>query len=253
MNGDPSVDAPLSERGRDQARLLGQQLGHVGLDLCVCTRFPRTRETAELAVGDRDVPLEVEPLLDDVDIGELEGLPLGRYHEVKREVGRKQPFPGGESLDAAALRYARGFATLARSRRGTRARRLSRDSDSLRAECRRGCGSARRPALPRDSERGPVPVRPRGIGGRGRANRSPRHLATIGGWRRTAVAVGFARFCWAGWSERRRCSRPRGVSALPGVERRSGWRRSKRRPATRRPWSASARRAGPEPGESSHS
>jgi broad specificity phosphatase PhoE len=109
VNGDPSVDAPLSEDGREEARLLGAQLAHVDLDLCVCTRFPRTRETAELALAGRDVRLEVEPLLDDIDVGELEGCTLARYREAKRELGRKQPFPGGESLDDAARRYARGF------------------------------------------------------------------------------------------------------------------------------------------------
>lgn len=112
VNGDPAVDVPLSEQGREQAQLLGQQLVHLRLDLCLCTRFPRARETAELAVAGRDVPLEVESLLDDVDVGALEGWPVARYREVKRELGRKQPFPGGESLDDAARRYARGFASL---------------------------------------------------------------------------------------------------------------------------------------------
>lgn len=109
VNGDPEVPAPLTERGRDEARLLGAQLAHVELELCVHSRFPRARETAGLALEGRDVPVEVEPLLDDVGIGELEGLPLARYREAKRELGRKLPFPGGESLDDAALRYARAF------------------------------------------------------------------------------------------------------------------------------------------------
>jgi broad specificity phosphatase PhoE len=113
VNGDPAVAVSLTEQGREQARLLGRQLMHVDLDLCICTRFPRTRETLELAVGDRDVPVEVEPLLDDLDIGDLEGWSLARYREVKRGLGRKKPFPGGESLDEAALRYARGFAAVA--------------------------------------------------------------------------------------------------------------------------------------------
>jgi broad specificity phosphatase PhoE len=114
VNGDPAVAVPLSDEGREQARLLGAQLAHIDLGLCVCTRFPRTRETAELALSGRAVPLETEPLLDDVDIGELEGWPVGRYREVKRELGRNRPFPGGESLDDAARRYVRGFAALAK-------------------------------------------------------------------------------------------------------------------------------------------
>jgi broad specificity phosphatase PhoE len=113
VNGDPSIDAPLTGQGRDQARLLGAELAHFGFDLCVHTRFPRTRETAELALGERDVPREVEPLLDDVDVGDLEGWELARYRELTRKLGRTRPFPGGESLDAAARRYGQGFARIA--------------------------------------------------------------------------------------------------------------------------------------------
>jgi broad specificity phosphatase PhoE len=114
VNGDPTVPAPLSDHGRDEARLLGAQLAHVELDLCLHTRFGRTRETAELALDGRNVRIEVEPMLDDLKIGELEGLSLARYRAAKRKVGRKQPFPGGESLDDAALRYAEAFRRLGR-------------------------------------------------------------------------------------------------------------------------------------------
>src|ERR671925_587259 len=64
VNGDPSVPVPLTERGCDEARLLGQQIAHVPFDLCVHSRFERTRADA---------------------------------------------FPGGESLDDAARRYARAY------------------------------------------------------------------------------------------------------------------------------------------------
>jgi len=113
VNGDPSVPVPLTEHGRDEARLLGAQLANVELDLCVHTRFDRTRETVELALENRKVRVEVEAGLDDIKIGELDGEPLARYREVKHALGRKQPFPGGESLDAAALRYADAFEHLA--------------------------------------------------------------------------------------------------------------------------------------------
>ena len=47
------------------------------------------------------------------NVGELEGLGIDRYREVKRTLGRTKPFPGGESLDDAARRYAVAFARLA--------------------------------------------------------------------------------------------------------------------------------------------
>ena len=112
INGDPTRDVPLTEQGRQEARLLGLQLANVPLELCVVTRFPRARATAEEALAGRDVPFEVEPLLDDVDIGRLEGWTIEEYRAWKSEHARSDPFPGGESLDAAALRYARGFRRL---------------------------------------------------------------------------------------------------------------------------------------------
>lgn len=113
INGDPSVDVPLTDEGREQARRLGAQLAHVPLELVVHTRFGRTRETAELALTARPpVPTEVEPLLDDIDVGELEGLSIDDYRTWKRAHDRRTPFPGGESLDDAARRYASAFRRL---------------------------------------------------------------------------------------------------------------------------------------------
>jgi len=112
INGDPSVAVALTEKGRDEARLLGQQIKHIPVELCVHTRFTRTRESAEIALEGREVPLEVEPLFDDIDVGELEGVPLEGYRAWKREHVRADDFPGGESLDDAARRYAEGFRKL---------------------------------------------------------------------------------------------------------------------------------------------
>ncbi len=109
VNGDPSVEVPLTAQGRDEARALGVQLAHVPLELCVHTRFGRTRQTAELALEGRDVPMLVEPLLDDVDVGELEGETVEAYRAWKAAHTRADAFPGGESLDDCARRYARAF------------------------------------------------------------------------------------------------------------------------------------------------
>jgi broad specificity phosphatase PhoE len=109
VNGDPSVPVALTERGREAAKLLGQQLAHVPLDLCVHSRFSRTRETAEIALAGRDVPFEEDALLDDIYVGELEGCTLDEYREWKSTRTRSDPFPGGESLDDAAHRYAQAY------------------------------------------------------------------------------------------------------------------------------------------------
>jgi broad specificity phosphatase PhoE len=112
VNGDPAVAVALTERGREQARALGEQTAHVGLDACVVTRFGRTRETAQVALVGRPVPVFEEPLLDDIDVGELEGQTLDDYRQWKGVHTRADAFPAGESLDDAARRYAAGFRTL---------------------------------------------------------------------------------------------------------------------------------------------
>ncbi len=91
-------------------------MAHVPLDACVHTRFPRTLETAAIALEGRDdVPFLVEPLLDDIDIGELEGELIETYRAWKHGHVRSDAFPGGESLDDAARRYASGLRGLLES------------------------------------------------------------------------------------------------------------------------------------------
>ncbi len=112
INGDPAVKVALSERGEEEARRLGEELAHLPIEVCVHTRFGRTLQTARLALRDRDVPFEVEPDFDDIDIGELEGQTIEEYRTWKRAHGRSDAFPGGESLDAATRRYGRAFRRL---------------------------------------------------------------------------------------------------------------------------------------------
>jgi probable phosphoglycerate mutase len=112
VNGDPSVAVQLTDKGREESRLLGQQLAHIPIELCLHTRFPRTRETAEIALAGRDTPFEEDAALDDIYLGELEGKTLDEYRAWKREHTRHDRFPGGESLDDAARRYATAFEQL---------------------------------------------------------------------------------------------------------------------------------------------
>ena len=112
VNGDPSRPVALTEQGREEARQLGIQVANIPFDVCVHTRFGRTRETAEVALAGRDVPFVTEPLLDDIDVGELDGAPVEEYRRWKRAHARSDAFPGGESLDEAAKRYAQAWATL---------------------------------------------------------------------------------------------------------------------------------------------
>jgi probable phosphoglycerate mutase len=112
VNGDPRVPVPLTDQGREEAERLGHRLAALPLELCVHTQFQRTRETAAAVLGGREVPRLEEPLLDDIDVGDLEGAPIEEYRAWKRIHGRTERFPGGESLDEAAGRYADAYRRL---------------------------------------------------------------------------------------------------------------------------------------------
>jgi broad specificity phosphatase PhoE len=112
VNGDPGVACPLTEAGRAQARALGEALSAEEIDLCAVTEFERVRETAELALRGRDVPLLVVPELNDPRYGEFEGGPLAAYRDWVWERGPLEAPAGGEHRGDLASRYARGFRTL---------------------------------------------------------------------------------------------------------------------------------------------
>jgi broad specificity phosphatase PhoE len=112
VNADPERDKGLSPLGEEEARDLARQLAGMPIDLVVTSRFPRTHQTATLALAGRDVPRLELPELDDVRIGELEGRTLAEYRAWKRDRPRSAPFPGGESLDDAAARYAEAYRSL---------------------------------------------------------------------------------------------------------------------------------------------
>lgn len=113
VNGDPSVACGLTELGRQQAEQLGERLAGEPLELCVVTEFPRTRETADLVLGGRDVPRLVLPELNDPFYGEFEGGSLADYRRWAASHGPVDvPAGGGESRVAIATRYVRGFRAL---------------------------------------------------------------------------------------------------------------------------------------------
>jgi probable phosphoglycerate mutase len=112
VNGDPTLDRGLSEQGIEEAEQLAVQLAALPIELVAVSPFPRALQTANIALAGREVPHLVDEDLGDVRIGELEGMSLDAYREEPAHSHRKERFPGGESLDDAALRYADAFARL---------------------------------------------------------------------------------------------------------------------------------------------
>ncbi len=69
-------------------------------------RPPRSRSAGARSRSSRSA------LLDDIDVGELEGQTIEDYRIWKHGHERSERFPGGESLDDAARRYAAAFRRL---------------------------------------------------------------------------------------------------------------------------------------------
>jgi len=113
VNGDPAVACGLTELGRQQAEQLGERLAGEPVGLCVVTEFPRTHETADLMLGEREIPRLVLPELNDPFYGEFEGGSLADYRRWAATHGPVDVPPGdGESRVAIATRYVRGFRVL---------------------------------------------------------------------------------------------------------------------------------------------
>ena len=111
VNGDPARPIGLTGRGREQAHRLGRQLAGEEIGLCVITAFPRTQQTADLALADRDIPRLVLAELNDPPFGPFEGRPIGEFHSWLARHGPSTPL-GGESRAATVRRYARGLRTV---------------------------------------------------------------------------------------------------------------------------------------------
>ena len=113
VNGSLGETVRLTATGREQARALGVALADEPIGVCATSEFPRTIETADLALAGRDVPRLVLPDLNEIGFGVFEGLSLAEYREWANAHGSAEVGPGGaEPRAAAARRFARVFREL---------------------------------------------------------------------------------------------------------------------------------------------
>ncbi len=111
-------DIALSDKGRDQARTVARRLQDCAFDAAYSSDLSRTRETAEVILGDSGPPLQTTRMLREYHKGVFEGLTV---HEYAREypnlyeaslVNDLDFAPtGGESIRECSARLA-GFAEL---------------------------------------------------------------------------------------------------------------------------------------------
>jgi broad specificity phosphatase PhoE len=111
LNGDPTVDVPLTATGIAQCRDLRPVLEPIAWAAFVVSPFARTVQSlAEMVPGATGVP---DPDLGDICLGVLESQPREAYRAWRREHGVDEAPEGGESRLDVVARYARGLRRLA--------------------------------------------------------------------------------------------------------------------------------------------
>jgi broad specificity phosphatase PhoE len=102
-------DAPLTEAGRDQARDLARWLRDFPLEICIASTARRARETAEIAVEGRGIPVETDADLGEIGFGCFEGDSLVAYRAWVEQHAPDEARDGGETRVATLRRFARAF------------------------------------------------------------------------------------------------------------------------------------------------
>ena len=110
VNGEVGAPGPLTLRGEEEALALGRAIARDAIDLCVTSEFERTRQTADVALADREIPRLVVPELNDPRYGRFEGGALEEYRGWASSAASHDDVPGGgESRWSILERYVRGF------------------------------------------------------------------------------------------------------------------------------------------------
>lgn len=109
-----SVDTPLNARGREQAAVTAEALKEIPFDRVFCSLLCRTKETAEILLGTRTIPLEQDARLMEIAFGEAEGHsivtaktdPDDPMHAFFAAPETYVPMSGGESFEDVRRRTA---------------------------------------------------------------------------------------------------------------------------------------------------
>ena len=67
------TDTPLNEHGRDMAVAARDKYAELSFDICFCSPLQRARETAEIFLEDRNIPVISDERLIEMSFGEYEG------------------------------------------------------------------------------------------------------------------------------------------------------------------------------------
>lgn len=67
------TDIPLNEEGRRMAETAGKEYGSIHFDICYCSPLSRAKETAEIVLQGRNIPIITDERLSEMSFGIYEG------------------------------------------------------------------------------------------------------------------------------------------------------------------------------------
>ncbi|MBP2316649.1 histidine phosphatase family protein [Azospirillum soli] len=147
---------PLTEHGRRQVAALARWLAPVTFDRAVCSGLPRTRETAEILIEGRGLPLAEDPGFLEIRGGRLRDLPAERVGALLANAYRDAGDPdacflGGESFATFTERVWTAFSALLADPGWTSLLLVAHDAVNRAILCRAlGCGLPGMAALEQD-------------------------------------------------------------------------------------------------------
>ena len=115
------TDSPLTERGRQQAEAVAETLAKVHFDRIVSSPLARCRDTAVVIARRHQLPVDLEPDLVEIDVGEKTGTPFDEIAGLPE--WRDDGFvvwPRGETLDQVLSRAHRVITRIAAESAGQR-------------------------------------------------------------------------------------------------------------------------------------
>lgn len=105
-----STDIPLNETGRIMARNAGKEYSGIPFDLCFSSPLSRAKETAELVLEGRGIPIITDERLREMSFGKYEGIensfqrPYTPIYVLFHHPERYEPVGEAESLEELYLR-----------------------------------------------------------------------------------------------------------------------------------------------------
>jgi probable phosphoglycerate mutase len=99
------TDIPLNDEGREMAKTAGKECQNIHFDLCYSSPLIRARETAELVLQGRDIPIICDERLREMSFGIYEGIensfqiPDCPVNELFWNPAQYVAVEGGESLE----------------------------------------------------------------------------------------------------------------------------------------------------------